>query len=309
MSWQAVVTNALVRYLIRRRLQDVQPGMDGVRLVRRVLGQPRWMRERRARRARISKVTDAPVRGEWVLPLDGIVEDGRTILYLHGGAYIACTEETHRAVTCALSNQARSRVFAPAYRLAPEHPFPAALDDAMAAADWLASQGVDPARTIVAGDSAGGGLALALLVARRDAGKPAFAGGLLFSPWTDLAATGASIRTNDGRDAMFVGAGVAPTALAYLQQTPATHPLASPHYASHAGLPPLCIQASADEVLLSDAERLAQSVAAAGGDATFRRWPGVPHVWQLFTPYLPEARDAIEAAVAWIKTRVPNRAS
>ena len=304
MSWQASVANLLIRVVVRRRWKEWKPGPEGARLLRTIFGQPRWLRDRRSRTARVSKVTDAPVPGEWVLPRDGVVEQGRAILYLHGGGYVFCTEETHRPVTTALANQARARVFVPAYRLAPEHRFPSAVDDALLAAEWLFAQGVDPATTIVAGDSAGGGLALALLVARRDAGLAPMAGALLMSPWTDLAATGGTMVSNNGRDVMFDGARVGLFAREYLGDTPPTHPLASPHYAVHAGLPPLCIQVGTDEVLLDDARRLAESARAAGVAVTLRTWDGVPHAWPLLTPYLPEAREAVAMGVAWFEARL-----
>lgn len=305
MSWQASVANALLRVMVRRRWKEWQPGADGARLLRRVFGQPRALRDARAKSARITKVADGAVHGEWVLPRDGVVEGGRTILYLHGGGYVFCTEETHRALTTTLANLARARVFAPAYRLAPEHPFPAAVDDALAAAAWLFEQGVDPARTIVAGDSAGGGLALALLLARRDAGLAPMAGAYLLSPWTDLAGAGESMTSNRDRDAMFASGRIAEFAREYLGSVPPTHPLASPLYADLAGLPPLVIQAGSDEVLLDDSRRLAERARAAGVEVSIETWPGVPHVWQLWTPYLPEARDALARAVAWITARVP----
>lgn len=307
MSWQAGIANALLRVMVRRRWKEWRPGAGGAQLLRRIFGQPRALRDARARDARVSKVEGGAVHGEWVLPLDGVVEDGRTILYLHGGGYVFCTEETHRALTTTLANRAKARVFAPAYRLAPEHPFPAAVDDAKAAAAWLFEQGVDPARTIVAGDSAGGGLALALLLARRDAGLAPMAGAYLLSPWTDLAGTGESMTTNRDRDAMFASDRIAEFAREYLGSEPPTHPLASPLYADLTGLPPLIIQAGSDEVLLDDARRLAERARAAGVEVWIETWPGVPHVWQLWTPYLPEARDALARAVTWITTHVPVR--
>ena len=307
MSWQRGIANVLVRLMVRRRLRSWRPGQAGAAFVRGIFGQPRWLRARRARLARVTKVVDAPVQGEWVHPLDGVVDSGRTILYLHGGGYIFCSEETHRPITTTLANAARARVFAPRYRLAPEHPFPAAVDDALASAEWLFTQGVDPARTVVAGDSAGGGLALALLLARRDRGLAPMAGAYLLSPWTDLAATGGTIVSNDGADAMFIGHRIGTFAREYLGNAPATDPLASPHYAEKAGLPPLLIQVSTQEVLLDDARRLDASARAAGVEVTLQTWDDLPHVWQLFTPFLPEARDALGRAATWISTRVPSR--
>ena len=309
MSWQSATINVLARLLIKPRWRGWTPGVEGTARVRATFAQPRWMRERRAAAARVTKVTDAPVPGEWVLPRDGVVEDGRTILYLHGGGYVFCSEETHRPLTTTLANRCRARVFVPAYRLAPEHPFPAAIDDCLTAAAWVFTQGAVPARTVVAGDSAGGGLAAALCVARRDAGLPPLSGAVLLSPWTDLAATGDSIRTNAERDAMFVGDQIANFSREYLGSTPATHPLASPLYAELAGLPPMLIHVSTQEVLLDDARRLAVRARAAGVDVTLREWDDLVHVWQLWTPFMPEARDALADAAAWIRARVPARAA
>ncbi len=307
MSWQSAIINVLTRRLIKSRWQHWRAGPEGVALLRATFVQPGWLRARRAAAARVTKVTDAPVPGEWVLPKDGVVEDGRTILYLHGGGYVFCTEETHRPLTTALANGARARVFVPAYRLAPEHPFPAAIDDSQAAAAWLFTQGAEPGRTVVGGDSAGGGLAAALCVARRDAGLAPLAGALLFSPWTDLAATGKTIESNAASDAMFVGGTIGDFAREYLGAAPATHPLASPLYADLAGLPPMLIQVSTQEVLLDDARRLADRLRAAGGTVSLREWSNLVHVWQMWTPFMPEARVALAEAAAWIRECVPSR--
>jgi acetyl esterase/lipase len=296
MSWQAHVVNALTRVVIRRRLPGWRPGPEGAAFLRGIFGQPRRLRAWRARQATVTKTPSAPAKGEWVLPRDGIVDGGRTILYLHGGGYLFCTEETHRPITTSLANRARARVYAPAYRLAPEHRFPAAVDDAQASVE---------SQIVVAGDSAGGGLALALLIARRDAGAAPLAGALLFSPWTDLAATGDTIRSNADSDALFVAPGIAELAKEYLGATPATNPLASPHYGDVRGLPPITIQVSAQEVLCDDSRRMAAKLREAGVPVSIREWPTVVHVWQMFTPWLPEAVEALDEAAAWVRARVP----
>ncbi len=158
---------------------------------------------------------------------------------------------------------------------------------------------------MVAGDSAGGGLALALLLALRDAGEPPPAAAVLFSPWTDLAATGASIIDNDAADALFFGSWVGPEARHYLGDTPATNPLASPVYADLTGLPPLLIQVGDGEVLLDDSRRVYGNARQSGVEATLETWRGVPHGWQIFAPILPEARAALRSASAFIRARVP----
>jgi acetyl esterase/lipase len=211
---------------------------------------------------------------------------------------------THRSVTSRLATWSNARLFALDYRLAPEHPFPAALEDALSAWRALIAMGASPSRMVVAGDSAGGGLALALLVALRDANDPLPAAAILFSPWTDLAATGESIVTNNTADALFFGSWVASAARHYLADTPATNPLASPVYADLAGLPPLFIQVSDSEVLLDDSRRVAGNARKSGVEVTLQTWRGLPHCWQIFAPALPEGRDALREASAFIASRL-----
>jgi monoterpene epsilon-lactone hydrolase len=253
---------------------------------------------------RIRTEQGAPFDGEWIEP---VASDhpayGRRILYLHGGAYIAMSPRTHRSVTSRLAAGADARLFALDYRLAPEHPFPAALEDALAV--WHAlSADTPPSNIAVAGDSAGGGLALALLVALRDAREPLPAAAVLFSPWTDLAATGSSHIDNDAADPLFFGSWVAPMARHYLGATPATNPLASPVYADLTGLPPLLVQVGDSEVLLDDSRRVAETARRCGVDVRLEIWPGVPHAWQVFAPILPEARAALSDAGAFIRSKL-----
>jgi monoterpene epsilon-lactone hydrolase len=246
-----------------------------------------------------------PLRGEWMEPIDpNHAAHGRCILYLHGGGYTVMSARTHRSLTSRLATWSDARLFALDYRLAPEHPFPAAVEDAIAAYHALIAVGIPASRVVVAGDSAGGGLALALLLSLRDAAEPLPAGAVLFSPWTDLAATGKSIVDNDAIDPLFCGAWVARHARYYLGKTSATHPLASPVYADLAGLPPLLIQVSDCEVLLDDSTRVAEKATRSGVDVTLRIWHGVPHGWQIFAPILPEGRDALREAGAFISVLV-----
>jgi epsilon-lactone hydrolase len=253
---------------------------------------------------RIRAERGAALNGEWIEPVaPNHPAHGRCILYFHGGAYIAMSPRTHRSVTSRLAAGADTRLFALDYRLAPEHPFPAALEDALAA--WRAvSAGTPPSRIVVAGDSAGGGLTLALLIALRDAGDQPPAAAVLFSPWTDLAATGNSLIDNDAADPMFFGSWVAPMARYYLGDTPATNPLASPFYADLTGLPPLLFQVGDCEVLLDDSRRVAENAMRSGVEVTLRIWPGVPHAWQVFAPILPEGRAALREAGAFIRSKL-----
>jgi monoterpene epsilon-lactone hydrolase len=256
----------------------------------------------------IRETTDLPLKGEWVEPVTGIRDPQKssTILYLHGGGYFFCSPKTHRPITIGLASRSGAHVFALDYRLAPEHRFPAAIDDAVAAYRRLLADGTPASRIVLGGDSAGGGLALATLLSLRDAGDPLPAGAILFSPWTDLAGTGASVVTNDKSDVMFFGSGLRTSGNVYLGDTPATNPLASPLYADLKGLPPLFIQASSTEVLLDDSTRLAEKAGKAGVRVSFKAWRGLPHVWQIFTPMLPEARAALTEASAFIKQLIPS---
>jgi monoterpene epsilon-lactone hydrolase len=247
----------------------------------------------------------AETNGEWIEPAAADHPSrARCILYLHGGGYTAMSARTHRALTSRLAAWSDARLFALDYRLAPEHPFPAALDDALAEWRALIAAGTPPSRIVVAGDSAGGGLALALLIALRDAGEALPAAAVLFSPWTDLAATGESLVANDASDPLFYGSWVARQARFYLADGAATDPLVSPVYADLAGLPPLLIQVSDCEVLLDDSLRVAENAARSGVAVTLRIWHSVPHGWQIFAPILPEGREALREAGEYVRERL-----
>lgn len=257
---------------------------------------------------RIRTDTELPLKGEWIEPV--AADDParrRCILYFHGGAYVAMSPKTHRSITSRLASWSNASLFALDYRLAPEHPFPAALDDASAAFEALIALGLAPGHIVLAGDSAGGGLALALLVALRDRNDTLPAGAVLFSPWTDLAATGESIVANDEADVLFYGSWVAREARYYLQDTPATDPLASPVYADLTGLPPLFLQVGNSEILLDDSRRIYHNAEKAGIEATLQIWRNVSHGWQIFGPVLPEARNALRQASAFITARLGDR--
>jgi acetyl esterase/lipase len=297
MSWQnRLLTWALRRWIKPSSLIDEDVIALRARSARTPFGAklaPGW---------RIRLEQDVPLKGEWIEP---VAPDHRAragcILYLHGGGYFAMSARTHRAVTTRLAAWSETRLFALDYRLAPEHPFPAALEDALAAWRALIAAGTPPSRIVVAGDSAGGGLAVALMVALRDAEDGLPAAAVLFSPWTDLAATGNSIVDNNEADPLFFGQWVAWAARHYLAETGATNPLASPVYADLTGLPPLLIQVGDSEVLLDDSRRVADNAKRCGVVVTVQVWPGVPHAWQIFASILPEARAALRDAGAFIR--------
>ena len=238
------------------------------------------------------------IPGEWV---ETPAPARRVLVYLHGGGYFACSAETHRPITAFFAMHG-FRVFAPNYRLAPESPFPAAVDDAVAAYRGLLAEGHSPQRLVVAGDSAGGGLSLSLMLMLRGAGTPLPVAAALFSPWTDLAATGESVRTNARRCAMFYGPAVAPTARLYLGNADPRNPLASPLYADLAGLPPMLIHVGANETLRDDSTRLAEKALAAGVPVEWKVWPVVPHVWQLAPHKIPEARQSLRETAEFLRS-------
>ncbi|TCF97248.1 alpha/beta hydrolase [Paraburkholderia strydomiana] len=308
MSWQSVVACWFLRRQFRP--QTLKPHID-VEKARALTAKRAWSPDvpRGWRLRELDGADGKPLRGEWIERSGEPAIGARpTVLYLHGGGYYFCSPRTHRSIVFGLATRANAPVFSLDYRLAPEHRFPAALDDATAAYRHLIAEGTAPESIVIAGDSAGGGLALATLVALRDAGDPLPAGAVLFSPWTDLAATGASIVDNDGADPMFSGPAIAKAAKVYLGDMPATHPYASPVYADLRGLPPLFIMAGSTEVLLDDSRRVAANARAAGVDCELEVWKKMPHVWPIFAPFIPEANWALDRAAAFIG-RVTSRAA
>ncbi|HLI89998.1 MAG TPA: alpha/beta hydrolase [Ktedonobacteraceae bacterium] len=245
----------------------------------------------RKRGIRYEPCSVAGLPAEWI-SAPGAGEE-RTILYLHGGGYIMGSINTHRSLAADLSQIAQARVLLVEYRLAPEHPFPAALEDALLAYRWLLGQGTAPHHLAVAGDSAGGGLVISLLVAARDEGLPQPAVAACLSPFVDLTLTGTSLKTRRKADVM-IQADLMPLVIqAYLGETDPATPLASPLYADMHGLPPLLIQVGTDEVLLDDATRLAARARDAGVPVTLEIWEGMFHSWQAWGTLLPEAHQAL----------------
>jgi acetyl esterase/lipase len=254
-------------------------------------------------------VTCEPARvgalaGEWVSTPGA--RPGRTLLFLHGGAYVRGSIVSHRELVARLAREMEARALLVAYRLAPEHPHPAALEDALAAWRWLLAQGADPARALLAGDSAGGGLALATLAALRDAGDPLPAAGVLLSPWTDLSHSGDSVRSKAAVDPFCTPTYLRVMAERYLGGVDPRTPGASPLFAELHGLPPLLLHVGTAEVLLDDSTRVAERARVAGTDVTLDVWPDMVHVWHLFAHLLPEGREACERIGAWVRARLPG---
>ncbi len=239
--------------------------------------------------ARCEKVDAGGVPAEWVMAPG--CDTARAILYLHGGGYAIGSLNTHRRLAYDISAASAAKVLLIDYRLAPEHPFPAAVDDAAAAWRWLLQQGFAANRLAIAGDSAGGGLAIATLVNLRDKqlGLPACA--VALSPWVDLEGLGNSITTRAEQDPMVQKDGLLWMAKMYLNGKDPRTPLAAPLYADLKDLPPVLIQVGSAETLLDDAIRIAEKMHAAGVDARLAIWPNMLHVFPLFAPVLSEGRD------------------
>ena len=251
--------------------------------------------------AKCEKVDAGGVPSEWVMAPG--CDSGRAILYLHGGGYAIGSLNTHRRLAYDISAASAAKVLLIDYRLAPEHPFPAAVDDAAAAWRWLLQQGFAPNRLAIAGDSAGGGLTIATLVNLRDKklGLPACA--VAISPWVDLEGLGTSITTRSAQDPMVQKDGLLWMAKMYLNGKDPKTPLAAPLHADLKGLPPTLVQVGTAETLLDDAIRIAEKMHAAGVDARLAIWPNQLHVFPLFAPILSEGRDGCLEIGTFIRSK------
>jgi epsilon-lactone hydrolase len=244
------------------------------------------------------------VKATWMIPREHHPE--RVILYLHGGAYMSGSPYTHREITGLLARYSRLRLLSLDYRLAPEHPFPAALDDARAGYTWLLEKGFQPWQIALAGDSAGGGLCVALLLALRDANQDLPAAAALISPWADLEGTGESTRTRVGIDPLFSPSDLPRAAAHYLNGRNPRHPLISPVYTSLDELPPMLIQVGDREILLSDSTRLYHNLRKAGGEGELSVWPGLWHVFQAMGERMPESKRALREMAAFLSATLEN---
>ena len=293
-SWQA----RLAAFFVRHRIKPALGDMHDIARVRAVFA----TRLPVPRGVCFATGNLGGVPGEWVEAADPIAAGAArrlTVLYLHGGGFIGCSARTHRPLTASIALQG-ARLFVPDYRLAPEHPFPAALDDVCAAWRALRRAADADACLTVAGDSAGGNLALALMLVLRDAGERLPEAAALFSPGTDLTGGSPSLDENVGRDPLFDRAAIDHVVATYLAGADPNQPLASPLLADLRGLPPLLIHVGADELMRDDSVRLAEKARAAGIAVELKVWPVVPHVWQMMI-HLPEARRSVAAAVRFLR--------
>ena len=252
--------------------------------------------------AKCEKVDVDGVPAEWVSAPD--VDASRAVLYLHGGGYAIGSINTHRRLAFDISAASGARVLLLDYRLAPEHPFPAAVDDAATAWRWLLKQGFANTKLAIAGDSAGGGLTIATLVNLRDRklGLPACA--VAISPWVDLEGVGTSMTARSEQDPMVQKAGLGWMADMYLAGKDARTPLAAPLHADLKRLPPVLVQVGTAETLLDDATRIAERLHSAGGEVKLSVWPNMLHVFPMFAPILSEGRDGCVEVGQFIKARM-----
>ncbi|MGW6032696.1 alpha/beta hydrolase [Gordonia terrae] len=231
------------------------------------------------------------------------VKAGIVVLYLHGGGYVMGSLNSHGRLMAHVAHHCAAPVYGLDFRRAPEHPYPAALDDVRAAYVELLAAGWKPGQVVLAGDSAGGGLVLALLGLLRDAGEDVPAGGIILSPWLDLALTGESMELLAERDPWTTKPTLDTFGKFYAGDVPRDDPRVSPLYMDFAGLPPLLIHVSSSEILFDDATRARDRAVAADVDVEFRSWEGVPHVFQLFAGNLPEADESLRDIAAWTSKR------
>ena len=240
------------------------------------------------------------VSGEWQQAALGSADN--VILYLHGGGYVLGSPASHRDMVGAIADAAQARAFMVDYRLAPETAFPGAVDDAVAAYKGLLENGEKAEKIIIAGDSAGGGMTMATLIALRDEGIELPAAAVCISPWADLTFTGDSMIVKDKVDAMLSRGSLSWFADQYLAGQDPTQPLASPIFGDLQGLPPLLIHVGSEEVLLDDAIRLNKVAKKAGMDVTLEVWNGQMHVWHLMSAIVPEGKHAIQVIGTFVKT-------
>jgi acetyl esterase/lipase len=245
--------------------------------------------------ARGVKVRRGEINGldaEWLTPKHAA--DGKLLLYLHGGGYVMGSCATHRQMVSYIAKAAGVQALLPEYRLAPEHRFPAAINDCVGAYRALLRQGYDAGDIVIAGDSAGGGLTMATLFVLREGGDPLPAAAFLLSPWLDLTGDGESMDTHADRDPWFKPEHMGLLTRHYCELDEKSDPLVSPVFGNFSGLPPIYIQVGEDEILLSDSTRAAKNIEAAGGTVELEIWPSLWHVFQVFVHTVPEARKAVK---------------
>ena len=288
-------TRAVLHPLLRRG--------NAAPMTRRAVGLLGLMIGQRARGTGVQRTRLAGVPVEIVTPPPPGRSAPATIVYLHGGAYVSASPRTYRRLVTHLAAATGCRVVAVDYRLAPDHPYPAALDDSLAVCSAVLADRPQQ-KIFIAGDSAGGGLTLATAVTLRDRGAPLPAALICIAPWTDLTCSGESIRTRARRERMMSPAGVAADARRYAGREDLRNPLISPLFADLRGLPPMLIQVGDDEILLDDSIRLAESARAAGVTVNLQVWQQLWHVWHLYAGLMQEADTAMRGIADFVDDRL-----
>jgi acetyl esterase/lipase len=252
----------------------------------------------------VEAVDAGGVPAEWIKVKDA--SKHKAIFYLHGGGYVIGSLTSHRQLVAYIARATGSTALSIDYRLAPEHPFPAAIEDAVTGYRWLLRQGFSPKRIVIAGDSAGGGLTIATLLALREKGDPLPAAGIGLSPWVDLTCSSETYRTKAHTDPIVTEEGIQEFVALYLAGQDPKTPLASPLFADLTGLPPLLIQVGSEEVLLEDSIGLDKKARACGVDSRLEVWEEMIHVWHSFSPILKEGREAINRIGEYFKEIIPT---
>ena len=287
-SLRANCTNVFLRWCVKSRLrrnENLEPRrLQAKRRRGRICA--RWL-VKPVRGTRVISVDEAGVRAEWVIAPGVSIK--YAVFFVRGGAFMIGSLALYRRLASILSQASRAAVFCIDYRRAPEHPFPSALDDVRAGWEWLSAAGLPASRIVAAGDSAGGNLMLSTMMTLRDERQPLPAAILAMAPWTDLTLSGDSIRRNASLDPYIPVNMLEPVINAYLRGADPASPRASPLFGSLAGFPPMMIHVGGKEILLDDSTRFATAARAAGVDARLKLWSGLPHGFQLFTPFVPEA--------------------
>ncbi len=295
-SLRARLANLAARLLVKRVTNAAR---FDLKRVRRAMASRLTMPALLPRSVRVEPSQAPALRGEWLRPQDAM--PGAVLLFIHGGGFIAGAPRTHRSFTAWLAKESGVAVFALQYRLAPEHPYPAGLDDCVAAVRALRAQGL---RVIIGGDSAGGNLAIATALRLREAGEELPLGLMLVCPVTDFTDASESLRSNAEREPLL---GLRHRRYAfglYAGDTSLTDPLLSPVYADLRGMPPMIVEASRIEVLWDDARRFVEAAQAAGVTVEFHPQDGLAHDWQLMVPYTPEANASLRRLGRWVRSRV-----
>jgi acetyl esterase/lipase len=286
--------SAILRRFLRGSI--LPEGEEGVRMMRERMASGSVLGPIMRTRAQKHSVTINGCHADW----HGDPSASHTLLYLHGGGYMIGSHETHRGLVAQICKFAGIRALVLNYRKAPEDPFPAAIEDAEAAYDFLVEQeGLDPKNMFVAGDSAGGGLSLALMLTLKEKGKTQPKAAALLSPWTDLTISGRSHKERDQRDPMIDVSRMSEAIDMYRGSAPADHPKISPLFADLSGLPPMLVQVGTEEVLFDDSTRLVENAKAAGVAAELEVWEDMPHVHQIAYRLVPEAKAALRNIAAY----------